>query len=70
MLAWRVERPGPLAGRPLRVARAPARARAPGELLVRVAACAVCRTDLHLAEGDLPPHASPASCPGTRSSAR
>jgi len=29
----------------------------PGELLVRVRACGVCRTDLHLAEGDLPPHA-------------
>ncbi|MFD0598501.1 zinc-dependent alcohol dehydrogenase family protein [Catellatospora coxensis] len=29
------------------------------ELLVRVRACAVCRTDLHVAEGDLPPHLSP-----------
>jgi alcohol dehydrogenase, propanol-preferring len=29
----------------------------PGELLVRVRACGVCRTDLHLAEGDLPPRA-------------
>jgi propanol-preferring alcohol dehydrogenase len=28
----------------------------PGELLLRVRACGVCRTDLHLAEGDLPPH--------------
>ncbi len=27
----------------------------PGELLVRVRACGVCRTDLHVAEGDLPP---------------
>jgi propanol-preferring alcohol dehydrogenase len=27
-----------------------------GELLVRVLACAVCRTDLHVAEGDLPVH--------------
>jgi propanol-preferring alcohol dehydrogenase len=26
-----------------------------GEIRVRVAACGVCRTDLHLAEGDLPP---------------
>ncbi|HEX2316668.1 MAG TPA: zinc-dependent alcohol dehydrogenase family protein [Thermomonospora sp.] len=26
----------------------------PGELLVRVRACGVCRTDLHVAEGDLP----------------
>lgn len=27
-----------------------------GELLVRVRACGVCRTDLHVAEGDLPTH--------------
>jgi propanol-preferring alcohol dehydrogenase len=29
---------------------------APGELLVAVRACGVCRTDLHVAEGDLPAH--------------
>jgi propanol-preferring alcohol dehydrogenase len=28
----------------------------PGQLLLKVLACGVCRTDLHLAEGDLPPH--------------
>jgi len=28
----------------------------PGELLVAVRACGVCRTDLHVAEGDLPVH--------------
>jgi alcohol dehydrogenase, propanol-preferring len=28
----------------------------PNELLVRVLACGVCRTDLHVAEGDLPVH--------------
>jgi alcohol dehydrogenase, propanol-preferring len=27
-----------------------------GEVLVRVEACGVCRTDLHIAEGDLAPH--------------
>lgn len=36
---------------------------APDEVLVRVAACGVCRTDLHLAEGDLPPKA-PGTVPG------
>ena len=35
----------------------------PGEVLVRVAACGVCRTDLHLAEGDLAPH-RPNTVPG------
>src|SRR6478735_11854629 len=35
----------------------------PGEVLVRVLACGVCRTDLHLADGDLAPHA-PLRIPG------
>jgi propanol-preferring alcohol dehydrogenase len=29
------------------------------ELLIRVTACGVCRTDLHIADGDLPPHKWP-----------
>jgi propanol-preferring alcohol dehydrogenase len=31
----------------------------PGEILVRVHACGVCRTDLHVVEGELPPRKSP-----------
>src|SRR5436309_14527083 len=31
----------------------------PGELRVRVRACATCRTDLHVVEGDLPPRRIP-----------
>ncbi len=31
----------------------------PGELLLRVSACAVCRTDLQLCEGDIPAHRLP-----------
>jgi len=34
-----------------------------GEVRVRVLACAVCETDLHLAEGDLQPH-KPSTVPG------
>ena len=30
----------------------------PGELRIKVSACAVCRTDIHLAEGDLALHKS------------
>ncbi len=30
----------------------------PGELLLKVRACAVCRTDLHVVDGDLPPAAT------------
>jgi alcohol dehydrogenase, propanol-preferring len=35
----------------------------PGQLLVKVITCGVCRTDLHLTEGDLPPH-HPRMTPG------
>jgi len=31
----------------------------PGEILVRVKMCGVCRTDLHVVEGELPPRKSP-----------
>jgi propanol-preferring alcohol dehydrogenase len=31
----------------------------PAEILVRVAACGICRTDVHVIEGDLPPHLLP-----------
>jgi len=32
---------------------------APGQVLLRVRACGVCRTDLHIVEGDLPPRKQP-----------
>jgi propanol-preferring alcohol dehydrogenase len=63
MLAWRVERPGPIATRPLRRHDEPDPVPGPGELLLRVLACGVCRTDLHVAEGDLPVH-KPSVVPG------
>lgn len=54
--AWRVARPGPIGSGPLVPAVEPVRAPGAGEVLVRVLACGVCRTDLHVAEGDLPAH--------------
>ena len=39
--------------RPLRLADLPEPSPGPGELLVRVEACAVCRTDLHVVDGEL-----------------
>ncbi len=55
MRAWVVDRPGPIDSAPLvRVDREPP-APGPGQLLVQVSCCGVCRTDLHLAEGDLAP---------------
>jgi propanol-preferring alcohol dehydrogenase len=41
-------------GRPLEPAELPDPEPGPGEVLVEVAACAVCRTDLHVADGELP----------------
>lgn len=63
MRAWRVERPGPVATAPLTAVDVPVPEPAPGELLVRVLACGVCRTDLHVTEGDLPVH-RPGVVPG------
>ncbi|MBP2703160.1 zinc-dependent alcohol dehydrogenase family protein [Microbispora sp. RL4-1S] len=63
MDAWVVARPGPVASRPLERTTLPDPEPGPGELRVRVEACAVCRTDLHLAEGDLPPR-RPRTVPG------
>jgi propanol-preferring alcohol dehydrogenase len=53
--AWVVDQPGPIDGGPLRLVERPEPVPAAGEVVVLVATCGVCRTDLHLAEGDLPP---------------
>ncbi len=63
MRAWRVRRPGPMRTQPLELDASAAIPRpAPDELLVAVRACGVCRTDLHVTEGDLAvhrPHVTP-----------
>ena len=41
--------------RPLEIREVPQPQLTPGHLLLRVRACGVCRTDLHIAEGELPP---------------
>ena len=41
-------------GRPLRAVERPVPEPAPGQLLLRVHACGVCRTDLHLLDGEVP----------------
>lgn len=41
-------------GRPLRLAHIPVPSPGPGEVVVRVEACGVCRTDLHVVDGELP----------------
>ncbi|MGW2235322.1 zinc-binding alcohol dehydrogenase family protein [Streptomyces sp. NPDC001759] len=55
MRAWSVAVPGPVeAEGGLRLVEKPVPEPGDDELLVHVRACGVCRTDLHVAEGDLP----------------
>ena len=42
------------AGQPLRPARMPRPTTHPGEVTLRVSACGICRTDLHIVDGELP----------------
>lgn len=53
MRAWAVDTPGPIDDHPLREVERPIPAPGLGQIRIRVRACGVCRTDLHLAEGDL-----------------
>ncbi len=50
MLAMVLNRPG----EPLRPVERPVPVAGPGQILLRVRACAVCRTDLHVVDGELP----------------
>jgi len=52
--AMLLERTAPIETAPLRQADIPPPEPGPGEVLVDVAACGCCRTDLHVIEGDLP----------------
>lgn len=63
MSAWVVRRPGPMRTGPLVRTTMAVPKPGPGEVLVEVDACGVCRTDLHLAEGDLAPR-RPDTVPG------
>jgi propanol-preferring alcohol dehydrogenase len=53
-----VRKPGPIESHPLDLVELPTPRPGAGEVLVRVEACGVCRTDLHVAEGDLGPRRS------------
>ncbi len=55
MSAWVVDTPGPADTGPLRAVEKPVPLPNRGQVRVHVRVCGVCRTDLHLAEGDLPP---------------
>ena len=54
MRAMLLRSPATIADSPLGAAQLPEPEPGPGEIRVRVRACAACRTDLHVIEGDLP----------------
>ncbi len=59
MKAMVVHNPGPITAHPLTLVDLPTPEPKQGEVLIKVEFCGVCRTDLHVAEGDLPPHRLP-----------
>ena len=63
MLTWVVDHPAPIDEGPLRRIERELPVPGPGQVRVRVSCCGVCRTDLHLCEGDLVPR-RPAVAPG------
>ena len=54
MLAMQLTEPAPITSDPLRMVELPDPVPAVGEVRIAVRACAICRTDLHVIEGDLP----------------
>jgi len=59
MKAWLLKNPRSVNERPLQLAEVPVPMPAGDELLVQVNACGICRTDLHVVEGELPVRRSP-----------
>jgi propanol-preferring alcohol dehydrogenase len=54
MIAAVLAEPQDISERPLRIEEVPRPALEPGHVLLKVRACGVCRTDLHIVEGELP----------------
>ncbi len=59
MRAMLLRQPKPIDERPLELVELQRPHPGPGEILIAVSACGVCHTDLHVCEGELPPHKSP-----------
>jgi alcohol dehydrogenase, propanol-preferring len=59
MKAWQLTTPSRVEDRPLNLADVPVPVPGPDEVLLQVRACGICRTDLHIVEGELPIRRSP-----------
>lgn len=55
MRAMVLDKPAPIESSPLVLRDVPTPGPGPGQIRVRVRACGICRTDLHVVEGELPP---------------
>jgi alcohol dehydrogenase, propanol-preferring len=55
MKTMAIEQPAPIESDPLKAFEVEVPEPGAGEIRVKIATCGVCRTDLHVAEGDLPP---------------
>jgi alcohol dehydrogenase, propanol-preferring len=59
MRAMILRNPGPIEKSPLVLESFPEPVPGPGDLLIRVEACGICHTDLHIAEGEISPPSLP-----------
>ena len=59
MKAWLLNKPAPVSSSPLTIANVATPVPRDDEVLIRVSACGICRTDLHVVEGELPVRRSP-----------
>ena len=59
MKAWILNTPSLVSEHPLTMAEMPVPTPSADELLLQAAACGICRTDLHVVEGELPARRSP-----------
>ena len=59
MRAAILKSPASILKRPLEIAQLPQPEAQSGHVLIRVRACGICRTDLHIVEGELPPQRQP-----------
>ena len=59
MRAWLLEKQAPVEDQPLVLRDVPDPQPVDDEIRIQVRACGVCRTDVHIAEGDLPLKTSP-----------
>ncbi|RPH95259.1 zinc-binding alcohol dehydrogenase family protein [candidate division KSB1 bacterium] len=54
MRAWILSEPKPIEQKPLKLVEIPLPKPSAGEVRLRILACAMCRTDLHIVEGEIP----------------